>query len=106
MKHLMIALSLLAGSSMIAVDTADAKASWGRRRLGFQQKRIGNGIKSGSLTAREVVKLEAQQARIVAGAARAKADGEVTRKEKWKGFRAQNRASRNIFRYKHNRRRR
>ena len=67
-----------------------------------QQRRIGQGIRSGSLTRRETVKLGSQQVRIQHKKRQFKADGHFTRGERLKVHRSQNRASRNIFRKKHN----
>ena len=67
-----------------------------------QENRIQQGIKSGQLTPREAGRLEAQQARIAQDEARMKADGALTRAERKKLHREQDRASRNIYRKKHN----
>lgn len=67
-----------------------------------QQQRIQQGVQSGQLTSKEANKLEAQQNRIKATEDRMKADGNLTRAERAKLTRMQNRASRNIYRKKHN----
>ena len=69
-----------------------------------QEKRVEQGIKSGELTKGEAAHLEAQQGKIKVDEAKAKADGKVTAKERAKLKREQNRASRNIYRKKHNKR--
>jgi hypothetical protein len=69
-----------------------------------QEKRIDQGINSGELTKGEAARVGAQQARIKADKAKAKSDGKVTAKERAKLKREQNRASRNIYRKKHNKR--
>lgn len=69
-----------------------------------QQKRIKQGVKSGELTKREVVKLEKQQRQVNRTKKRAKADGVVTKKERAKIHRKQNKTSKNVFRAKHNNR--
>ena len=66
-----------------------------------QQKRIKRGVKSGELTRKEVVKLEAGQAKTQAMEAKAKSDGKVTRKERANLQRQENRTSRKIYRQKH-----
>ncbi len=66
-----------------------------------QQKRIDQGVASGSLTTTEAQRLEAQQARIAAGEDKAKADGKVTKKERAKLHARQDKASRKIARQKH-----
>ena len=69
-----------------------------------QQARIEQGVKSGQLTAGETKRLELQQAKIQADKRKAKADGVVTPAERAKLNREQNRASRKIYRLKHNNR--
>lgn len=67
-----------------------------------QQQRIDQGIASGQLTPKEAGRLETQQARIQQREARMKADGNLTAAERRSLTRQQNRASRNIYRKKHN----
>ena len=66
-----------------------------------QQKRIRQGVKSGSLTKREAAKLEAGQARTRRIERRAKADGTVTAKERYRLQHRENKTSRRIYRQKH-----
>ena len=68
-----------------------------------EQKRIRQGIRSGELTPREIRRLEREQARIRVEEAQAKSDGTVTRQERRRLVRGLNRASRDIYRLKHNR---
>lgn len=77
-----------------------------KKRQVNQKKRIKNGVKSGSLTKKEAAKLRKQQRNIKATKRAAKADGKVTRKERKQIQRKQNRASKNIYRKKHNKRNR
>jgi hypothetical protein len=69
-----------------------------------QQDRIAQGVKSGQLTAGETAKLERQQRGINRETARDRAanDGKLTQAERRQINRRQNRASRNIYRKKHN----
>jgi len=67
-----------------------------------QQERIKEGVKSGELTPAETRRLEMQQGKIKADEMNAKSDGKVTAKERAKLKREQNRASRNVYRKKHN----
>lgn len=67
-----------------------------------QQHRIKQGVKSGELTKPEARHLEARERKIQADKKAAKADGVVTAKERAKIKREQNRASRAIYRKKHN----
>lgn len=67
-----------------------------------QEQRIDQGVASGSLTPREAGRLEAQQARIEQREQRLKSDGVLTAKERARLARDQNRASKTIYRKKHN----
>ena len=67
-----------------------------------QQKRIEQGVKSGELTNGETRRLERQEGKIKADEMIAKSDGKVTRAERRKLNREQNRESRRIYRNKHN----
>src|SRR5208337_344752 len=67
-----------------------------------QQQRIQQGIQSGELTKGEANHLEAQQGRIQGTEDRMKANGNLNGRERAKLTRMQNRASRNIYRKKHN----
>lgn len=86
--------TLLAGSNDPVVQ----------KREQNQERRIGQGIKSGQLTPAEAGRLEAEQAKIKQDEERMKADGNLTKKERAKLRREQNRASRDIYRKKHNER--
>ncbi len=66
-----------------------------------QQVRIAKGENSGQLTARETEHLEAREAKIQHDKRMAKADGKVTHAERAKLEREENRASKAIYRQKH-----
>jgi hypothetical protein len=66
-----------------------------------QEKRIEAGVQTGSLTNREVSKLERGQAHVDAKQARAGRDGQVTKAEQAGIQRAENRQSKRIHREKH-----
>lgn len=72
-----------------------------KKREVRQQQRIAKGIDSGELTGKETVKLEREQAKIEADRQKALADGKMTKREKSHLTREQNRASRHIYREKH-----
>ena len=84
--------------------------SAGSKKLGIhkrqknQGKRIRQGVKSGQLTARETKKLAKQQKSIQRQKRRFKADGTFTKRERVVVHQRQKRASKNIYRNKHNRR--
>lgn len=73
-------------------------------RQKVQQKRIIHGVKSGQLTKRETRSLERQQARIqrTKRIDKKRNGGKLTPAEKRHLNRMQNRASRHIYRAKHN----
>ena len=66
-----------------------------------EQQRINQGIRSGELTRREARRLEAGLARIRIDERYARADGNVTPRERARLERELNRESRGIFRQKH-----
>lgn len=71
------------------------------QRQANQEKRIDQGVASGELTRREARKLNRQQNAIDTAENKAKADGTVTAKERARLHKAQNHASRDIRRQKH-----
>lgn len=73
------------------------------QRQANQEKRIDQGIASGALTPKEAARLDQRETKIEADKLSAKADGKVTRAERRKLMREENRASRAIKRQKHNR---
>lgn len=93
------AVSVLIASAAFAGPTDDPGI---QKREQNQQQRIDQGVKSGKLTPREAGKLEAQQAKIKQDEERMKSDGNLTKQERRKLTREQNRASKNIYRKKHN----
>jgi hypothetical protein len=100
MKKLPVVVALVAmGLSVAAAQTATPRVT---KRQMKQQERIHQGVKTGELTPGEAARLEAQQKKIRRDKRKAKADGVVTPAERQKIAREQNRASRNIYRKKHN----
>jgi hypothetical protein len=69
-----------------------------------QQRRIFKGVGSGELTGKEFKRLEKEQRSINREKKAAKADGNVTNRERFEIKKDQAKASRHIFRAKHNRR--
>jgi hypothetical protein len=67
-----------------------------------QEKRVEHGLQSGRLTNREAGRLEGREARLDRKEARAGADGFVGRREQRHVQSADNRASHQIYRAKHN----
>ena len=100
-KTLVIAgfLSVLAAMSSANAGVATPRID---QRQENQERRIEQGVDSGRLTQDEAQRLEAQQGRIENAETRAKADGVVTRAERRHLKVRENKASRNIYRKKHN----
>ncbi|HLF85337.1 MAG TPA: hypothetical protein VI837_14280 [Blastocatellia bacterium] len=94
---------LLSGMFVLAlgITVSGQKTPSVDRREHRQQKRIRQGVKSGSLTKREAARMEAQQAKTRRLEAKAKSDGKVTVKERARLQRRENRTSRRIYRQKH-----
>jgi hypothetical protein len=106
-KSAVMALLITAILFSTTVITAMAQTTPGvDRRERRQSRRIKHGVRSGSLTRHEARRLSAQQARIRRHERRVKSDGVVTARERRSLQRQENRASRNIYRKKHNRRNR
>jgi hypothetical protein len=66
-----------------------------------QDARIQNGVASGQLNAKETFRLEKEQALINKAEAHAKADGKVTKAERRRLAKLQNKASHDIHKQKH-----
>lgn len=90
--------------SLSASAMAQTKTPVVDQREKNQQERVKEGVKSGELTRGETRRLEAQQGKIKADEMVAKSDGKVTKAERRQLKREQNRASKNIYRKKHNNR--
>ncbi len=100
-----IALAAIACTLGVTAAAVPADASINKRQH-KQQVRISKGINNGSLTARETNQLQRQQGRIAAYEARNRADGNgLNRRERANLQQMQNRASKNIYRNKHDRQR-
>jgi hypothetical protein len=87
------------------VQNTNPKSEIGKRDR-EQQKRIGEGIENGSLTAKEAGKVETKEAKLNKQEHRMRADGHVTQKERTKVNREQNQLSRTIYHQKHDKQRR
>lgn len=72
------------------------------KREARQQARIAQGVRSGEVTPREVTRLEREQARVEAHRRMAWSDGRLSPWEARHLTSEQNRASRDIWRAKHN----
>ena len=100
-RNLLIAavLATAFAAPVFAQNTATPKID---QRQENQQNRITNGVKSGELTAKETQNLEKREIKIEGDKQAAKADGKVTAAERQKLKREENKASRAIYRKKHN----
>ena len=105
MKHLMIALmtgALLTGAAAMADDTKPKDKV--DARFANQQKRVGNGLESGSLTAKEGANLENKESalRKEIHTDRTANGGKLTGAEKQQVNQQQNKLSKQIYNKKHN----
>jgi len=96
---------LVLGGVLLAAGVAYGQAETPRidQRQANQEQRIDQGIASGQLTQHEANKLEKQQQHIDTMENKAKSDGVVSKNERARLHAAQDRASKNIFRQKHDR---
>ena len=99
----LVAATTLAFVSAGAFAQAAPAASTPRvdKREAMQDTRIQNGVASGQLNAKETYKLEKEQAAINKAETHAKADGKVTKAERLRLHKMQNRASHDIHAQKH-----
>ncbi len=100
-KNFVSAALVLAFVTIASAASAQTATPVVKERQENQQKRIAEGVKSGELTAKETEHLEAREVKIQEDKKEAKADGVVTNKERAKLHREQDRASRAIYRQKH-----
>ena len=99
MKKLIVAIVVLMTAGVFAhAQTATPKVT---KRQIHQQQRIKEGVKSGELTKPEARRLEAREAKIQHDKRVAKSDGVVTPAERAKLAHEQNKASRRIYKQKH-----
>ena len=97
MKPTLLAIAVLLLSPLAMAGTPSVDARQDR-----QHARIEQGVASGALTPHEAGRLRAQQVRIERRETRFKSDGVVSRGERLRLQRSQQRAHRNIRRHKHN----
>ena len=107
LSTILFALTLTLGLTVIAsaqtpTPTPGKRTPVATKRQGNQQKRVGRGVASGELKAGEVRKLENEQKDIQADKQAARADGTVTGAERKDIQKEQNKASRHVYRAKHN----
>ena len=105
-SSILIAVSITAalGISAMAQTSPRYRTPHINHQQHEQQKRIRQGIRSGELTRAEAIRLEKEEREIRQGERAAKADGVVTRAERREINQDLNKASRHIYRAKHNRR--
>jgi len=96
----MLALAAIVAAA-VALPAAAQTTPRIDQREANQQARIQQGVDSGALTPHETAKLERGQAKVEKAEAKAKADGVVTRRERARIAKMQNKQSRKIHREKH-----
>jgi len=97
-----ILAALILSLCFTTISFAGTKTPVIKTRQNNQQERIAQGLSSGSLSARETARLEANQAKIQQDKKEAKSNGIVTNRERAKLEHEQNRSSAHIYRAKHN----
>lgn len=101
-----IASSFIIAASVLPLNISYAAGTNTPRldqRQENQERRIEQGVESGTLNKREANRLNKTQDRIEQNEEKAKADGVVTKKERIRLQHQQNRASRHVFKQKHDR---
>jgi hypothetical protein len=93
--------SIAAAIAVLTATTVVASADEVDRRQYNQQRRIEAGVRDGSITRQEYVRLQQEQARIADFERRAKADGRLDRSEAAILDHAQDNASRSIRAERH-----
>ena len=102
-----VIISIMTGAFLIGTATAsfaaDEKEGRIQQRKENQQKRIAQGVKSGSLTPKETVHLEHNESKLNKEVRhdRKENGGNLTNKEKAQVNRQQNRLSKEIYNQKH-----
>lgn len=95
-------LGLMLSLSAITFASVGTGTQTINNRQRNQQQRIRRGYRNGSLSGREAVRLQIEQARIRNKERRAKADGVVSLRERARLQRDLNRSSRHIRNKRHN----
>ena len=101
MKQAVWSAAALLSVCMASLVFAQAETPVVDQRQANQEKRIDQGIAGGQLNQREAGRLNNQQEHINKMEDKAKSDGMVTRKERKRIAKSQDRASRRITRQKH-----
>ena len=101
MKIISLVTLLAAGAMAVPASAQVQSTPRVDQRQANQERRIEQGVKSGSLTQKEAARLEKGQAHVQKMENKAAADGKVTRKERERLEHAQNNQSRKIYREKH-----
>jgi uncharacterized protein HemX len=102
-RHTVIALSLATFGSAFAQTAAAPNTPRVDKREAKQERRIDQGVASGSLTQQEADRLNKGQDRVATAEDKAKADGTVTKKERARLAHMQNKQDRHIKHQKHDR---
>jgi len=98
----LFASMIVAGALVSFTGIATAQQGHIQQRKKNQQKRIGEGVENGSLTAGEATRLENREAKLNEEIREDRADGgKLTAKERAKINRKQNRLSKDIYKQKH-----
>jgi hypothetical protein len=101
MKQKLVWLGIMFCSLLICAGNVFAAGPVSQRQI-RQQQRIAQGVRNGNITRSELKQLKKEQRHIAKFQQRAQRDHRITRHEAKRINRLQDRASHNIYRYKHN----
>jgi len=104
MKQVFSILNMLIVAAILSLSAFGQNTNGIDKRERNEQKSIRQGVRSGELTWREFAKLEREQFKIRRLEHKAKSDGVVTFKERFRLHKNLNEARHDIYRAKHNRR--
>ena len=105
-RFILTAVIAAVAATTIIADDAAPKAAQKKGRIAarkdVQQERIGEGVKDGSLTAKETARIEAKEAKLNKEIRQDRSDGKgLTPKEKAKIEAKQDKISKEIYKEKH-----
>lgn len=104
MKKLLLTLMVLGFFAVCAGESYGQLTPRADARQKLQNKRIRHGVRNNSLTGKEAARLANQQQNIRQYERQIKSDGTVTLEERARLRHKENKASRNIYKAKHNNR--
>ena len=105
LKRILVSLlfaGLFASLAIAANAQIKNKSPRGNKRMDIQKTRLKRGVKDGSLTRKETVRLRSERKQIKSNVKTAKSDGKLTVRERRSLRRDLNKSSKNIYKARHN----